>query len=144
MGLTLETVVQVFVPLDIGRETMTPVGVTEPVAAETVRAIVIGCDNPGNDTCTFWRPFIEFGRLVRLTPCRLTLAGGGLVIGLLGWLLWLEEAVSLSKSDDALFIPGIGLSADGVPEGKTESEIRGTETIFFTLIAKLKNFFPKN
>ena len=48
--LTLETVVQVLVAEDIGRETMTPVGVTEPVVAETFSDIVMGCDNPGNDT----------------------------------------------------------------------------------------------
>ena len=116
MWLTLETVVHVLVPLDIGRETITPVGVTVPVAAETVNAIVIGCDKPGNDTCTFCKPFIVFGRLVRLTPWRLTFAGGGLVIGLLGWLPWLDDAVSLSSRVDALFNPGIGLSADGVPD----------------------------
>lgn len=48
--LTLDTVVQVLVPLDMGRETRTPVGVTDPVAADTVSAIVIGCEKPGNDT----------------------------------------------------------------------------------------------
>lgn len=49
--LTLETVVHVLVADDIGRETMTPVGVTEPVVADTFSDIVMGCDNPGNDTC---------------------------------------------------------------------------------------------
>lgn len=47
----LETVVQVLVADDIGRETITPVGVTEPVVADTFSDIVMGCDNPGNDTC---------------------------------------------------------------------------------------------
>lgn len=42
---------QVFVADEIGRETITPVGVTDPVAAETFSDIVIGCDKPGNDTC---------------------------------------------------------------------------------------------
>jgi len=41
--------VQVFVADDIGRETMTPVGVTvPPVVGDTFN--VIGCDKPGNDT----------------------------------------------------------------------------------------------
>lgn len=36
---------------DIGRETMTPVGVTvAPVVGDTFNDIVIGCDKPGNDT----------------------------------------------------------------------------------------------
>lgn len=49
--LTLDTVVQVFVADDIGRETMTPVGVTvPPVVGDTFNDIVIGCDKPGNDT----------------------------------------------------------------------------------------------
>lgn len=49
--LTLDTVVQVFVADDIGRETMTPVGVTvAPVVGDTFNDIVIGCDKPGNDT----------------------------------------------------------------------------------------------
>lgn len=42
---------QVLVAEDIGKETMTPVGVTEPVVADTFSDIVMGCDNPGNDTC---------------------------------------------------------------------------------------------
>lgn len=49
--LTLATVVQVLVAEDIGRETMTPVGVTEPVAVETFNDIAIGCDKPGKETC---------------------------------------------------------------------------------------------
>lgn len=48
--LTLDTVVHVLVADDMGNETMTPVGATEPVAADTFSDIVMGCDNPGNDT----------------------------------------------------------------------------------------------
>lgn len=66
-------------------------------------------------TWTFWSPLIELGKLVRFTPCRFTLAGGGLVIGLAGWVLWLEEAVKRSSNGEAELKPGIGLSADGVP-----------------------------
>lgn len=51
MKFTLETVVQVLVPDEMGRETRTPVGVTDPVVADTFNDIVIGCDKPGNDTC---------------------------------------------------------------------------------------------
>ena len=44
---------QVLVAEDIGRETMTPPGVTTlppPVAAETFRDMVMGCDKPGMET----------------------------------------------------------------------------------------------
>ena len=45
----LETVVQVFVADDIGRETMT--GVTVPAElGDIVNDIVMGCDKPENDT----------------------------------------------------------------------------------------------
>lgn len=102
---------QVFVADDIGRETMT--GVTVPAElGDIVNDIVMGCGKPENDTyrktdstrsifplyiglykiieqssqttCTFCRPLIGFGRLVRFTPCRFTLVGDGLVIGLAG------------------------------------------------------------
>lgn len=47
--LTLETVVQVFVADDIGRETMT--GVTVPAElGDIVNDIVMGCGKPENDT----------------------------------------------------------------------------------------------
>lgn len=45
--LTLETVVQVFVADDIGRETMT--GVPAELG-DIVNDIVMGCDKPENDT----------------------------------------------------------------------------------------------
>ena len=41
----------VLVADDMGKETITPVGATDPVAADTFNDIVIGCDKPGNDTC---------------------------------------------------------------------------------------------
>lgn len=58
---------------------------------------------------------MEFDRLVRFTPCRFTLVDGGVVIGVADWLFWLEEAVNRSSREEPELIPGIGLSADGVP-----------------------------
>lgn len=52
--------VQVLVADDIGRETMTPVGVTEPVVADTFSDIVMGCDSPGNDTCCIMNSTVVF------------------------------------------------------------------------------------